>query len=267
MGTEQAMHASPPSAWRVFSALLLRDLMVSRRELPYFLLRTTVQPLLFTLVFGFLLPRMSFVGRGYSSALLPGILAMSLALSSMQSVTLPMVIDFATNALEDRLLAPVSLQVVAFEKIAMGILQGVAAAVFVLPVARWVMGPIDSLTLSHGFEIVGVALLGSAAFSALGLLLGTAISPQQIGLVFSAIVAPMMFFGCVYYPWKGLDAVPVLKYLVLLNPMVYVAEGLRGSLTPALPHMNLAAVLIALVSLTAALSSLGLRSFERRSIA
>jgi len=264
---ENRINAAPPSALKVFSALLLRDLMVSRRELPYFLLRTTLQPLLFTLVFGFVLPKMSYVGRGYSSALLPGILAMSLSLSSMQSVTLPMVIDFATNALEDRLLAPVSIRILALEKIAMGVLQGLVAAVFVLPIARLVMGPIDALSLSHGVEIAAVAMLGSAAFSALGLLLGTAISPQQIGLVFSAIIAPMMFFGCVYYPWKGLDSLPALKYLVLVNPMVYVAEGLRGALTPNLPHMSLTAVLIALVLLTTSFSALGLRSFERRSIA
>lgn len=133
MNLVDSMAAAPPPPWKVFWALLLRDLVVSRRELPYFLLRTTLQPLLFTLVFGFVLPKMSFVGRGYASSLLPGILAMSLALSSMQSVTLPMVIDFATNALEDRLLAPVSIGVLALEKIAMGVLQGLAAAVFVLP--------------------------------------------------------------------------------------------------------------------------------------
>ena len=30
---------------RVFVALLLRDLRVARRELPYFLVRTTLQPI------------------------------------------------------------------------------------------------------------------------------------------------------------------------------------------------------------------------------
>ena len=63
--------------------------------------------------------------------------------------------------------------------------------------------------------------------------LGTAIAPQQIGLMFSVIIAPMLFFGCAYYPWRGLDVVPVMKYVVLVNPMVYVAEGMRGALTPA----------------------------------
>ncbi len=58
--------------------------------------------------------------------------------------------------------------------------------------------------------------------------LGTAIAPRQIGLMFSVIVVPMPFFGWAYYPWRGLDVVPVLKYLVLVNPMVYVAEGMRS---------------------------------------
>lgn len=266
MSLASAMPTSPPPAWRVFAALLGRDLTVARRELAYFLVRTTLQPLLFTLVFGFVLPKMRLVGVSYSSALLPGILAMSMALSSMQSVALPMVMDFATNTLEDRLLAPVSLSVLAIEKIAMGVLQGLVSAIVVLPLARLMMGPIEGLTLTHVTELAAIGLLGTAAFSALGLWLGTAISPQQIGLVFSAIVAPMMFFGCVYYPWKGLDALPVLKYLVLLNPMVYVAEGLRGSLTPGYPHMSFEAVVAALVLLIAVVGALGLRSFERRSI-
>ena len=67
-----------------------------------------MQPLLFLIVFGYLLPKMSFVGKGYQTALLPGILAVSLSLSAIQSVALPMVQDFGwTKEIEDRLLAPV----------------------------------------------------------------------------------------------------------------------------------------------------------------
>ena len=254
-------------AGRVFWALLRRDLHVARRELPYFLVRTTLQPLLFVVVFGWVLPKMGFVQRGYGAALLPGILAISLAFSSVQSVALPMVQDFGwTREIEDRLLAPVPVRLVAFEKVVAGVLQGLIAAAFVLPIARLIMGPIDALAAAHIGAIVGVTLLGAAAFSALGLLLGTAINPQQIGLMFSVIVAPMIFFGCTYYPWQGLGVVPALKYAVLVNPLVYVAEGMRGALTPTLPHMPLGVVFVALAALTLALWAAGARAFERRAI-
>ncbi len=99
-------------------ALLMRDMIVVRRELAYFLMRTTMQPLMFIVVFGYLLPRMGFMHReAYTAALLPGVLAVSLALASVQSVALPMVADFGlTREIEDRLLAPVSSWLMALEK-------------------------------------------------------------------------------------------------------------------------------------------------------
>ena len=262
-----ALHAHPARASSVFLALLRRDLRVARKELGFFLLRTTMQPLLFLIVFGYLLPKMNFVGKGYQTALLPGILAVSLSLSAIQSVALPMVQDFGwTKEIEDRLLAPVPTGLIAAEQIVSGMIQGFIAAAFVLPIARLVMGPIPALTWSHAGEVMLIVLLGSMAFSSLGMWLGTAIAPQQIGLMFSVIIAPMLFFGCAYYPWRGLDVVPVLKYLVLINPMVYVAEGMRGALTPGVPHMPIAVVGLALVVVVAVFWTLGMRSFYKRAI-
>lgn len=261
------MTARAVSSGAVFAALLRRDFHVAMRELPFFLLRTTLQPLMFVIVFGYLLPKMGFVQREYGAALLPGILAVSLAFSSVQAVALPMVADFGwTFEIEDRLLAPAPIAVVAYAKIVSGIVQGVIAALFVLPIARLIMGPIDGITVANLPVIVGVTLLGATAFSTFGLVLGTAINPQQIGLLFGFIVAPMIFFGCAYYPWAGLSVVPVLQYAVLINPLVYVAEGLRGALTPTLPHMPLPAVIGALVALTALFLAWGLSTFSRRAV-
>ncbi len=253
--------------WTVFVALLRRDLRVAIRELPFFLLRTIMQPLLLLIVFGYLLPKMRFIGGGYQTTLLPGILAVSLTLSAIQSVALPMVQDFGwTREIEDRLLAPVPTWVVAAEKIVSGTIQGLLAAAVVLPIARLIMGPIPDLTFAHAGLALLVTLLGATSFSALGMWLGTAISPQQIGLMFSVIIAPMLFFGCAYYPWRGLDVVPVMKYAVLINPMVYVAEGMRGALTPSVPHMPLPVVLVALFVLAATFWFMGLRSFFKRAV-
>jgi len=257
----------PVSAFQVFAALMMRDVRVIRREFISFLVRTTMQPLLFIVVFGYLLMKMGFLVPGYSASLLPGILGVTLALSSMQSMVLPMVADFGwTKEIEDRLLAPVPIWIVAFQKTLAAMLQGLISAAFVLPVARLIMGPIPGLTASHAFEVALVCVLGSSTFSTLGLLMGTAVQPQQIGLMFSVILTPMFFFGCAYYPWSGLSVLPVLKYAVLVNPLVYVAEGMRAVLTPTLPHMRLDVVLVALFGLTALFWATGMRSFRKRAL-
>lgn len=258
---------APVSATRVFFALLARDLTVVRRELVFFLIRTTMQPVLFTIVFGYLLPRMGFVRGSYTTALLPGIIGVSLALSSIQSVALPMVADFGfTREIEDRLLAPIPIRLVALEKILAGTLQGVIAAAFVLPVARLIMGPIAGLTAAHLGSAVLITLLGAAAFSALGLVLGTVIEGQHIGMMFGVVVAPMIMFGCAYYPWAGLAAVPAVQWAVLVNPLVYVSEGMRAALTPGVPHMPMAAVVVALTLITAVSALAGVRSFMKRAL-
>jgi len=178
-----------------------------------------------------------------------------------------MVQDFGwSKEIEDRLLAPIPTPLVAVEKVVMGVLQGVIAAIVVLPTARLIMGPIAGFTLTHFGEILAVTIFGAATFSALGLLIGSTINPTQVGLMFSIIIAPMIFFGCTYYPWRGLDAVPWVKYAVLINPLVYVSEGMRGSLTPEVPHLSLPIVLGALVLLLAVCWTFALRSFMKRAI-
>jgi ABC-2 type transport system permease protein len=210
---------------------------------------------------------MGIVGRAYTATMIPGILALSLTLSAVQSVSLPMVQEFGwTKEIEDRLLAPVPIEWVAIEKIVSGMLQGIVASLFVLPIARLIMGPIPGLTFSHFGLLLLMTLLGGLAFSAIGLFLGTAIAPQQIGLMFSVILAPMIMFGCTYYPWRGLDAVPAMKWGVLVNPLVYVSEGLRAALTPSLPHMNVYGIAIALLSVIGLFTFLGLRAFEKRAM-
>ncbi|MEA2491476.1 MAG: type transport system permease protein [Acidobacteriota bacterium] len=252
---------------RVFGALLLRDVTVARRELFSFLLRTGLQPLLFVTVFGFLMPRMNLIPRNYSTLVIPGVVALSVSMAAIQSVALPIVADFGfTKEIEDRLLAPISTTLVAVEKIVAGMIQAVVAAAFVLPMARLIMGPISGLTFAHAGLLVLILLLGGAACSALGLWLGTSLQPQQIGMMMSVVFVPMVMFGCAYYPWRGLSVAPVLQYAVLINPLVYISEGLRAAMTPNVPHMPIAAILGALVLLTALFTALGLRSFWKRAI-
>jgi ABC-2 type transport system permease protein len=262
-----ADQSSALGAGRVFRSLLARDVVVVRRELVYFLMRTAMQPLMICVVFGYLLPKMGFVRGGYTSALLPGVLAQSLALAAVQSVALPMVTDFGfSREIEDRLLAPIPSWLVALEKVVSGTLQALIAAAFVLPIARLIMGPIDGLSITNVGPILLVTIFGAVAFSMMGLYLGCVVAAQQIGLLFGIVVAPMIMFGCAYYPWRSLDVAPVVKYAVLVNPLTYIAEGLRGVLIPHLPHMPLPAVLGALTLITVVFWRLGLRAFMKRAV-
>ena len=252
---------------RVFGSLLLRDAVVAKREVVAILLRTLMQPVLFVTVFGLLLPRMGLIPRGYNTTMLPGIVALSLTMAAIWSVTMPLIADFGmTKEIEDRLLAPVPIELIAIQKVFSGIAQGALAAMFVLPTARLLMGPVPGLTVRNLPLLAVMVLLGGAVFSAFGLFLGTALQPQHISLMMQVIFAPMIMFGCTYYPWRGLDQFPLLKYAVLVNPLVYISEGMRAALTPGVEHMPLTAIFGALIVMTAGLTWVGLRGFRKRAI-
>ena len=248
-------------------ALLHGDMRVARRELKFFFLRVGMQPILFTFIFGFVMPRLGIVQSGYANALLPGILALSMTLSGMQSVALPLVVEFGwTKEIEDRLLAPISIMGVAVEKIIVGIIQAVIAGLFVLPLAWLMMGTHLNLQPESFLLLVSVALITSWLFAALGMVMGTIVEPQQIGLMFNVLLGPMIFFGCTYYPWEGLRVLPWFQKLVLINPLVYASEGFRAALTPQTAHMPLWLIFGGLVGFCAFFTYLGLYQFQRRSL-
>jgi len=250
-----------------FFALLHRDLRVVRRELLSFLLRVVINPLLFTFIFGFVMPRMGIIQHGYTEMLLPGILGLSMTLSSMQAVSLPLVIDFGwSKEIEDRLLAPISIAGVGFEKIIVGVIQAIVAGIVVMPLAWLLMGVHLSLGWSDAIHFVVVALLSSWLFAAFGMVVGTVVAPQQISLVFTVLLAPMIFFGCAYYPWATLHVIPWFQYAVLVNPLVYANEGFRLALTPQMPHMPAWLVYSALIGFSLFFTWFGLRNFAKRAL-
>ncbi len=95
----------------------------------------------------------------------------------------------------------------------------------------------------------------------MGLTIGTSVKPQQIGLIFGVVVMPITFLGCVYYPWAALEHIRWLQIGVLVNPIVYMSEGLRSALTPTLPHMPHALILSMLTFFLVLLTWLGIRGF------
>jgi len=109
-------------------------------------------------------------------------------------------------------------------------------------------------------------LLSGWLFASLGLVMGTIVAPQQIGLIFNVLLGPMIFFGCAYYPWAALNVIPWFQKVVLVNPLVYASEGFRAALTPQLAHMPSLLILGGLVGFCALFTFLGLRQFERRSL-
>ena len=262
---------------RAFVGLFLRDSYVLRRELFPFVIRVCMNPLLFLFVFTYVLPHMSggaamnpaggMAGNAFSTVLLPGLMAVAIMFSGIAAVALPLAQEFGiTREIDDRVMCPLPVAAVAIEKICFSAVQSVIAAAIVFPLATYVPAVRPLTHITNWPFLLLIIGLASLTAGALGLVIGTSVKPQQIGLIFGVVVIPITFLGCVYYPWAALRPIPVLQIGVLINPIVYMSEGLRAALTPSLPHMNPLIIVGMLVLFLAALTMLGIRGFLRRVI-
>jgi ABC-2 type transport system permease protein len=260
---------------RAFVGLMLRDLRVLRREMGAFVVRIIMQPLLFLFVFTYVYPRIgqSFGASGagggasFATILLPGLMAMAIMFSGIAAVALPLTTEFGiTREIDDRVLCPLPVAAVAMEKMLFSALQSILSALLIFPLAYYIPATPVHVAIASMTLLVLVLILSGLLSGALGLTIGTSVQPHQIGLIFSIVVIPITFLGCVYYPWALLYRVRWLHDLVLLNPIVYMSEGLRAALTPSLPHMPVWLILGALVFWLALLGWVGTRGFLRRVI-
>jgi ABC-2 type transport system permease protein len=265
------------SSRAALGALLLRDVTVLRKGVVIFVLRTIVQPFLLCFVFLFVFPKIGqSIGGGtqgsasFATVLVAGVVGISIMFQGVQSVALQMSTEFGyTREIEDRVQAPCPIWLVAFEKVLSGAIQGLISAAIVLPIASVVhANGVDADINLHWLILLTLVPLACIAMGALGLVLGTSFEPQNIGIMFGFVILPITFLGGTYYEWTRLAPVKIgawhwLQTIVLVNPLIYVNEGMRAAFTNS-PHMHLYIVYPVLIAFCVGFLSLGLHNFRRR---
>jgi ABC-2 type transport system permease protein len=265
-----------------FVALLERDMAVLRKNIGEFVGRTVIQPFLLVFVFLYVFPT---IGQGiggargiagesaFATILVAGVVGLSIMFQGIQSVALPMSAEFGyTKEIQDRVLAPMPVSLVAIGKVTTGAIQGLIAALIVFPIAAVVHArDVFAHLAIHWPVVVTLIPLTCIMCASLGLLIGSRVEPRNIGAMFGFLVLPMTFLGGTYYPWTTLANVKVggwswLQTLVLVNPLLYVTEGFRAALTRA-PHMHLYIVYAGLIGFCVLFLWLGIKGFRKRVLA
>jgi ABC-2 type transport system permease protein len=266
-------------------ALILRDLVVLWKHKIEFVIRVVVQPFLLCFVFLYVFPKIGQAvgggsGQGSSAAssafatvLVPGVVGISIMFQGVQAVALQMSQEFGfTREIEDRVQAPCPIWLVAMAKVLSGAMQGVISAAIVLPIASVVHAAgVEAQINLHWWIILTLVPISCVTMAALGLVLGTSFEPRNIGLMFGFVVLPITFLGGTYYQWTRLVPVKAgswhwLQTIVLINPLIYVNEGMRAAFTNA-EHMHLYVIYPVLIGFCTVFLWIGLRNFRRRVLA
>ncbi len=191
---------------------------------------TIVQPLFFLFILGFGFNIASFPGMqgSYINFLAPGIIAMAILLSSMFT-GVSVLWDRQFGFLQEVLVAPVS----RLSSVIGRTLGGATIALFqgfiILLIALALSVPIGNIS---GL-LVAIIIMVLLSFTAVGfgLILASKIQDfEGFYSIMNLILMPLLFLSSAFYPVN--ESLPAwLRYLSFCNPLFYMIDGLRGSLT------------------------------------
>src|SRR4051812_43025604 len=248
----------------VVYALWKRDMVKFLRDRRSFITSLT-RPFLWLLAFGFglrgsvSLPGMT-AGRDFISFLVPAIAVMTVLFSSMFAA-ISIVWEREFGFLKELLVAPIPRGAIVAAKLAAGSATATVEAGLMLALA-----PLVRARFSVAGALASLPLLAVFGMSvnALGIIVAARMkSFEGFGSVVNFVIQPIFFLSGALYPIDGLPR--VLRVVVLLNPMSYVVDAVRGLCIG--PHHFPLALDVA-VALAAALvfGALARRSFNKMEV-
>jgi ABC-2 type transport system permease protein len=238
--------------WRRDVVKFLRD----RRQLVTSLTR----PLLWLLAFGFGLRasvRLPVSGADYVSFLVPGLAAMTVLFASMFAA-ISIVWEREFGFLKELLVAPVPRGVIVSAKILAGSTTALIETTMMLALSPLVgarFSPWGALASLPVLIVFGMSV------NALGIIVAARMkSFEGFGSVVNFVIQPVFFLSSALYPVAGLPH--VLRAVVVLNPMSYAVDAVRG-LCLGIHGFSLALDVGVVVGAALVLGGLATRAFRR----
>ena len=241
--------------WRCDMVKFLRD----RRNL----ITSLVRPFLWLVAFGFGLRasvKLPGAGADFVSFLVPGMAAMTVLFSSMFAA-ISIVWEREFGFLKELLVAPIPRGAIVVAKLAAGSATATVEAALMLALstligARFsVVGALASLPL--------LAVFGMSV-NALGIVVAARMkSFEGFGSVVNFVIQPIFFLSGALYPIDGLPR--ALRMIVLINPMSYVVDAVRG-LCIGSHHFPIALDVAVALAAALAFGALARRSFNKMEV-
>lgn len=219
-------------AWslRVCSRLLWHDLVVFR---PYFygrFVNSMIWVIITTVVF-------QYIGFGDTSESI----GLFMVCASVASAGFFEVMDNVERFISDlqgrraisyALTLPLPHWMVFFRIAVSNALQGLAIAIFILPLSKFLLWDAFCVERVSIFKFLLILSLTQLFYGFFSLWLACMVkSLEKIGNVWHRIIFPLWYLGCYQFTWEMLfEKAPALAYISLgLNPLLYGIEGTRAA--------------------------------------
>ena len=248
--------------FEVIYALWRRDMIKFLRDRRS-LITSMVRPFLWLVAFGFGLRasvKLPGAGADFVSFLVPGMAAMTVLFSSMFAA-ISIVWEREFGFLKELLVAPTPRGAIVIAKLAAGSSTATVEAGLMLA-----LSPLIGARFSVGGALLALPLLAvfGMAMNALGIVVAARMkSFEGFGSLVNFVIQPIFFLSGALYPIDGLPR--ALRAIVLLNPMSYVVDAVRG-LCLGVHHFPIALDIAVALAAALAFGALARRAFNKMEV-
>jgi hypothetical protein len=136
------------------------------------------------------------------------------------------------------------------------------------------MLPVGKLSLWNQFDLwqisyfkFAIAILAQSIFYACFVLWisSSVANMTRLGSVWGRFIFPMWFLGGYQFSWVSLhQAIPILAYINLINPMIYITEAVRVALLGQAEYLNFWLCIAAIIGFSFVCLYIGIMNLKKR---
>ncbi len=221
----------------IFWQLTLKDLIQFKHEYKDRVINTFLLFFTTVLVFAYFMPAVSI---DYGSFIMIGAIA-SFGLFDIIGQVSALIADIeGDRAITFTLSFPMPSWMVFMQLAVRWALQSFLLVLILFPVGKLFLWTTFDLSDVHYGKLVAILITANLFFGSFALWLGSMIKKMgDLSHIFMRFINPLYMFGAYFYPWKdAFKLSPIIGYVTLINPMVYVMEGMRAAALGQQGYLN-----------------------------
>ncbi len=200
----------------------------------------------------------AFGGAGYILFILPGLVVLGMISNAFENASFSIFHGRWNEYIHEVLTSPLSHTEMVLAYVAASSLRGIVVGCII-----WGVGLVfTSVTVANPFYLVAFMIVIPTLFAAFGVIGGLwARDFDYLTVMNQFIIRPLVFFGAVFYPLSALSG--VWRDVTLLNPMVYMVNGVRYGVIPEATDLSPDLSLAVLTGLTVVVIALDIALVKR----
>jgi len=200
----------------------------------------------------------AFGGAGYILFILPGLVVLGMISNAFENASFSIFHGRWNEYIHEVLTSPLSHTEMVLAYVAASSLRGIVVGCII-----WGVGLVFTpVTVANPFYLAAFMLVIPTLFAAFGVIGGlSAADFDYLTVMNQFIIRPLVFFGAVFYPLSALSG--VWRDVTLLNPMVYMVNGVRYGVIPEATDLSPDLSLAVLSGLTVVVIALDIALVKR----